>query len=323
MRRVSRRTFLSTAAGTSAAMAADRLSQAAQQPVPIIDTHIHLFDPTRPQGAPYSGPRVPGQAPIPAYPDRYRKLAAPLGAVGAIKVEASPWVEDNLWVLDVAQRDTIIVGVIGNLEPDKPEFKEYFDRYRKHPLFRGIRYGNLWGRDIGKQVQNPAFIDGLKLLADADLVLDTANPRMALLQAMVTINDKVPNLRIVIDHLPNFEPTEAERPAYLAILKEIAQRPNMNVKLSAILRRVDGQVSMDLSSYKARLDLLVATFGEDRILFGSDWPNSDGVAPVDQVFRIAKDYFATQPRAVAEKYFWKNSLNVYKWIKREPSQPTA
>lgn len=324
MRRVSRRSFLSTAAGVSAAVAADRLSLAAQQPaIPIIDTHIHLFDPTRPQGAPYSGPRVPGQAPIPAYPDRYRKLAAPLGAVGAIKVEASPWVEDNLWVLDVAQRDTIIVGVIGNLEPDKPEFKEYFDRYRKHPLFRGIRYGNLWGRDVGKQVQNPAFIDGLKLLADADLVLDTANPRMALLQAMVTINDKVPNLRIVIDHLPNFEPTEAERPSYMAILKDISQRPQMYVKLSEILRRVDGNVSMDLNAYRARLDLLVATFGEDRILFGSDWPNSDGVAPVDQVFRIAKEYFATQPRAVAEKYFWKNSVNVYKWIKREPSQPSA
>ena len=122
-------------------------SAAQGAPIPIIDTHIHLYDPTRPQGAPYSGPRVPGVAPIPAYPDRYRKLAMPLGSVGAIKVEASPWVEDNLWVLDVAQRDTIIVGVIGNLEPDKPEFKEYFDRYRKHPLFRGIRYGNLWGRD--------------------------------------------------------------------------------------------------------------------------------------------------------------------------------
>jgi predicted TIM-barrel fold metal-dependent hydrolase len=172
-------------------------------------------------------------------------------------------------------------------------------------------------------MQNPAFIDGLKLLADADLVLDTANPRMALLQAMVTINDKVPNLRIVIDHLPNFEPTEAERPSYMAILKDISQRPQMYVKLSEILRRVDGNVSMDLNAYRARLDLLVATFGEDRILFGSDWPNSDGVAPVDQVFRIAKEYFATQPRPVAEKYFWKNSVNVYKWIKREPSQPSA
>ena len=172
--------------------------------IPIIDTHIHLFDPTRPQGAPYSGPRAAGAAPVPAYPDRYRKLAVPLGSVGAIKVEASPWVEDNLWVLEVAQRDTIIVGVIGNLEPDKPEFKEYFDRYRKHPLFRGIRYGNLWGRDIAKQAENPVFIDGLKLLAEADLVLDTANPQMVLLESMLKISDKVPNLRIVLDHLPEF-----------------------------------------------------------------------------------------------------------------------
>jgi predicted TIM-barrel fold metal-dependent hydrolase len=321
--RLSRRTLLSGAiAAGGAALAASRVNAQAAA-IPIIDTHIHLFDPTRPQGAPYSGPRVPGQAPVPAYPDRYRKLAAPLGAVGAIKVEASPWVEDNLWVLEVAQRDTIIVGVVGNLEPDKPEFKEYFDRYRKHPLFRGIRYGNLWGRDVGKQVENPAFIEGLRLLADADLVLDTANPRMSLLQAMVTINDKVPDLRIVLDHLPNFEPTEAERPAYLAILKEISQRPQMYVKLSAILRRVDGNVSLDLSAYRAKLDLLMGTFGEDRILFGSDWPNSDGVAPVDQVFRIAKEYFATQPRSVAEKYFWRNSVNVYKWVKREPAQPTA
>jgi L-fuconolactonase len=321
MTTLNRRDFL---AGVAAAgvTAMPRRAAAQGAAIPIIDTHIHLYDPTRPQGAPYSGPRVPGVAPIPAYPDRYRKLAVPLGAVGAVKVEASPWVEDNLWVLDVAQRDTIIVGVIGNLEPDKPEFKEYFDRYRKHPLFRGIRYGNLWGRDPGKQADNPVFIDGLKLLADADLVLDTANPRMALLESMLKISDKVPNLRIVLDHLPSFEPTPAERPAYEAALKSFAARPQIYVKLSAILRRVDGKVSTDVSSYRDTLDRLVGTFGEDRILFGSDWPNSDGVAPIDQVFAIAKAYFATKPRAVAEKYFWKNSVAAYKWIKREPGQPS-
>ena len=145
MNPVTRRDFLAGIAATAIASRSQR-ADAQSGEIPIIDTHIHLFDPTRPQGAPYSGPRVAGVAPVPAYPDRYRKLATPLGSVGAIKVEASPWIEDNLWVLDVAQRDTIIVGVISNLEPDKPEFKEYFDRYRKHPLFRGIRYGNLWGR---------------------------------------------------------------------------------------------------------------------------------------------------------------------------------
>jgi predicted TIM-barrel fold metal-dependent hydrolase len=320
MQSVTRRAFLAGAAAVAAAP--PRQLDAQSSPIPIIDTHIHLFDPTRPQGAPYSGPRVPGVAPVPAYPDRYRKLAVPLGSVGAVKVEASPWVEDNLWVLQVAERDTIIVGVIGNLEPDKPEFQEYFDRYRKHPLFRGIRYGNLWGRDIAKQAENPTFIDGLKLLADADLVLDTANPRMTLLESMLKISDKVPNLRIVLDHLPGFEPTDAERASYEAILKEFTKRPQVYVKLSAILRRVDNKVPTDVGVYRAKLDLLVATFGEDRILFGSDWPNSDGVAPVDQVFTIAKQYFATKPRTVAEKYFWKNSVAAYKWVKREPSQPS-
>ena len=127
---------------------------------------------------------------MPALPARYRALAVPLGAVGAVKVEASPWIEDNLWVLEVAERDPIIVGVIGNLEPEKPEFPEYLERYHKNALFRGIRCGNLWGRDITAQVESTAFISGLRRLADADLVMDTANPRLSLLEAMVRVTDR-------------------------------------------------------------------------------------------------------------------------------------
>jgi predicted TIM-barrel fold metal-dependent hydrolase len=299
-------------------------SDAQAPPIPIIDTHIHLFDPARPQGAPYSGPPpAPGTAPIAALPERYRRLAVPLGVVGAIKVEASPWIEDNLWVLEVAERDPIIVGVIGNLEPDKPEFAEYLERYHKNPLFRGIRYGNLWGRDITRQSTNPDFISGLKLLAQADLVMDTANPRVSLLEAMLRISDAVPTLRIVLDHLPALDPADTDRAAYDRALEQIATRPQIFVKLSEIIHRVNGQVSTGLGTYRARLDALMRVFGEDRILFGSDWPNSDGVAAVEKVFAVAKEYFLAKPRPVAEKYFWRNSVAAYKWVKRAPSQPTV
>jgi len=47
------------------------------------------------------------------------------------------------------------------------------------------------------------------------------------------------------------------------------------------------------------------------------------VAPVDKIFAIAKEYFLAQPRAVAEKYFWRNSAAAYKWIRRDASQPAV
>ncbi len=320
----SRRTFLTGLAAVGGfGLAAPRLKgdSSVQSPssIPIIDTHIHLFDPTRPQGAPYSGP--PGVPVEPSLPPRYRNLAMPLGIVGAIKVEASPWVEDNLWVLEVAERDTIIVGVIGNLEPDKADYGDMLSRYHKNRLFRGIRYGNLWGRDITKQADNPAFINGLKLLAQADLVLDTANPRVDLLQAIVRITDKVPDLRVVVDHLPALDPTPETQQGYDEASRELQQRPQVFVKLSAVIHRVNGHVATNLAPYRDRLTRLVDVFGEDRILFGSDWPNSDGVAPIDKVVGVVREFFQTQPPRVAEKYFWKNSLRAYKWIKRDAGQP--
>ena len=115
-------------------------------------------------------------------PSMYAKIAKPLGIVGVIEVDASPWVEDNLWVLETIQPEPIMVGTVGNLRPEKPEFGEYLERYAKNPLYRGIRYGNLWGYDLPKQIDNPQLIDGLKLLAQHDMVLETANQNIALLE---------------------------------------------------------------------------------------------------------------------------------------------
>jgi len=206
---VDRRTFLGIAGGIASA------NMSAQATVPIIDTHIHLFDTRRPQGVPWpeKSDTVLYQ---PALPDRYRKIATPLGVVGAIEVEASSWLEDNQWVLDVAAKDTIIVGTVGDLEPGKPEFRRQLERFHRNPLFLGIRYGNLWNRDLSAELSKPKFVEDLKALAEAGLELDTANQDTALIQATVRLTDLVPNLRVVIDHLPQFDPPPdaAARRAY-------------------------------------------------------------------------------------------------------------
>lgn len=297
-----RRDFLATAA-------AGVLANAQTPSYPIIDTHIHLFDPTRPQGVPWPSKddKVLYQ---PALPDRYRKIAQPLGITGAIEIECSPWPEDNQWVLDVAAKDKIMVGTVGNLEPGKPEFGAQLDRLHRNPLFLGIRYGNLWNRDLSAEIRKPDFVAGLKELADAGRVLDTANQNAELIAAALRVTDLVPNLRIVIDHLPQFaQPADAN-------LRELGKRPQVYVKISEVLRRVDGKVPADLGFYRPKLDELFGIFGEDRLLFGSDWPNSDDWAPYPEVLRIVREYFTAKGQAIAEKYFWKNSAAAYRWQKR-------
>jgi predicted TIM-barrel fold metal-dependent hydrolase len=299
---------------------ADATAQAAS--IPIIDTHIHLFDPTRPEGVPWPD-KTNAVLYKPALPERYRKIAVPLGITGAIEVECSTWLEDNQWVLNTEAKDPIMVGTVGNLELGKPDFKKNLERFHRNPLFLGIRYGNLWGRNLGAGLSRPDFVSDLKALAGAGLVLDTANPNPVLVSEVVRLTDLVPNLRVVIDHLPQMNPPAdaTALKAYQSTLREIGNRPQVYVKISEVLRRVDGKVPEDLSFYKPRLDELYGVFGPDRVLFGSDWPNSDTWAEYPQVLKLVREYFMSKGQAVAEKYFWKNSVAAYRWVKRDPSQP--
>lgn len=306
---MNRRSFL----GVSAAQG---LTGFAAAPFPVIDTHIHLFDVDRPQGVPWP----PKNSPIyrTALPGRFRAIAAPLGVTGAIEVECSPWLEDNQWVLDVASKDPIIVGTIGNLEPDKPDFGKHLDRFSRNPLFRGIRYGNLWGRTLGDALARPAFIDGLKALASAGLTLDTANLSPSLIADAVRLTDRVPELRVVLDHVARFVlPAEpAARAACRANLRQLAARPRVWAKVSGVLRRIGGKTPVDLGAYRGTLDEIWQTFGADRVVYGSDWPNSDLWGDYATGFRIVREYFAAKGRAAEEKYFWRNSIDAYRWVKR-------
>ncbi len=319
---MNRRTFLGVAAGLTLA---DAGAQTASS-IPVIDTHIHLFDTERPGGVPWPNKNNPAHKVMymPSLPSRYRKVVEGLGIVGAIEIECSPLLEDNQWVLDVARDDNIMVGTIGHLTPGTPEFRAQLDRFHKNPLFRGIRYG-LGGR-AGQEVDRPEFIADLKALADADLVMDTANPSVSLLEGVVRVSDRVPNLRLVIDHLPQMlRPTEAAAQAsYDASMKAIRGRPQIYVKVSEVLRRVEGdKIPTDTEFYRPRIDEIVDVFGMDRVLYGSDWPNGDQWLPVPVGFRIVHEYFMGKGQAAAEKYFWRNSTKAYKWVKRTASQRVA
>jgi predicted TIM-barrel fold metal-dependent hydrolase len=312
-----RRKFLGVAAAAALMSAAARRAS-----VPCIDTHIHLFDPRRPQGIPWPT-KKDGILYQPALPDRYRKQAESFGVVGAIEVECSPWLEDNQWVLDVLAKNPIMVGTVGNIDPSSAGFAQQLDRFHKNPLFLGIRCGNLWDKNLADQVSSPEFISRIKALADAGLEMDTANQTPALLAAALRLSDRVPNLRIVIDHLPQltFPQEQAARQALQSDLRELGRRPQIFTKLSEVLRNVSGKVPVDLSYYRATLDEIWDIFGEDRVMYGSDWPNSDQWAPYATGFGLIREYISTKSPQAQEKFFWKNSIAAYRWVPRDRKQP--
>lgn len=291
-----RRTFLAAQAAAAAAQQSP--------PIPIIDTHFHLYDQSRPQGAPF--PFTPNQPPF--LPRHFRESAIPLGISGGIVVEASPWVEDNLWVLMIIEDEPMITGLVGNLDPTKPEFREYLDRYRKNKLFLGIRYGNIWeGHNIVAAVHRPEFIANMKAFAQTGLTFEVANPRLDLVEATLRLVEKVPDLRIVLGHLQAL-PLPAEpaiRDQYEKNLRAL-QKHNVFVKISGLPRPP--------AEHKPTLDLFWDIFGEDRLVYaGRNKANLE----------ILRAYFLAKSRLAAEKYFWKNSIPAFRWIRRDSIQPQS
>src|SRR5689334_2153312 len=107
--------MVSAAAGAAAACAGAADAAPKKFPFPIIDTQVHLDDPTRPKGVPWPSPEQPKSTYRRFLPADYRKIAEPYGVVGLIETECSPWLEDNYWVLDVAAPEPIVVGEVGDL----------------------------------------------------------------------------------------------------------------------------------------------------------------------------------------------------------------
>ena len=133
----------------------------------IIDAHTHFFDPARPQGVPWP-PADAGRLYRTVLPADYRALAEPEGVSGTVVIEASPWIEDNQWVLNLAREDPLIVAVIGHLKAGTPAFQEQLARFVGDPLFRGIR---CRGGDFDGGASD-AFLADMQRLAAHDLALD-------------------------------------------------------------------------------------------------------------------------------------------------------
>jgi predicted TIM-barrel fold metal-dependent hydrolase len=305
--RSSRRRFLEAGFATLAAPVAQ-----AEEARRLIDTHIHLYDPTRPQGVPWP-PKENALLYRRTLPADFGAATNGLGVTGAIVIESNAWLEDNQWVLDLAKEHPLIVGFVGHLEPGDVAFRRNLGRFSRNRLFRGIRVS---GRTVAAGLQQPGFLADLEWLADQDLELDAIGDA-TMFPDLVTITNRAPRLRVIINHLPydTLNNSDAQRRAESAF-RELGRRPQVYAKVSGVLRRVDDHTPAEVSFYREALDRLWENFGRDRLVYGSNWPVSNRFAPYAQVLGVVRDYFAVKGAEAAGCFFWKNSLTAYKWIDR-------
>lgn len=278
----------------------------------IIDTHTHFYDPSRPDGVPW-----PGVDEALLYrtvlPEHHRALAASEGVTGTVVVEASAWLEDNQWILDLAADEPWIVGLVGHVDPNRSEFKADIDRFAANELFRGIRCGGGYFADLTAG----SFLADMEYLVARDLQLDVLmGPEQ--LGRVAELAGRLPELRIVINHCGSVVTDGGDPdPLWLEAMGRAAEHPQVYMKASAIMEKsanYPGPEGIDF--YRPILDAMWDAFGTDRLIYGSNWPVSDRAGGFKAAIDIVKGYFSEKGEEATEKYFWKNAKAAYKWVER-------
>ena len=288
---------------------------------PIIDTHIHVYQVSRPGGVPWPPP-----ANKTLYKDfstaAYKAMAAENGITGAVIVEASPIYEDNVTLLEQISGDKFYRGLVGNLEVGKPDFVESLDKLSRSPKLVGIR-AFLWAPTLSLDAVQIAHV---KELAKRGLTLDlisrgTLNPK----DKVEKLAAAVPSLRIIIDHLAGAK-SATPSPEWQVAVKRLAAHKNIYVKFSSFFDMFNPAATednpwkspTDLASYKPHFDVLYKAFGPDRLIYGTNYPVVTLGGTVAQHNAIAEQYLAPLGTAIRDKVMYRNAERFYarKQVKR-------
>jgi L-fuconolactonase len=208
--------------------------------------------------------------------------AAAVGVTATVVVQTVTEPGETPELLTLAAAGPLVTAVVGWTDLAAPSVADALSDLAAKPggqLLVGIRHPVLTEPDPN-WLERADVRRGLSALAAAGLTFDLVLPPSQL-PAAVRAAASLPDLTFVLDHLGNVEIRPRPDPAWAAALTALARLPNTACKLSGIFsvpapagepgsrRHRDGSVA-HLRPY---LDLALESFGPERLMFGSDWPN--------------------------------------------------
>ena len=197
-----------------------------------------------------------------------------VGITGGVLVQASNNVQDTDWMLEVADKTNWVKGVVGWLPLMHPDETERLlnDIYLKNNYYKGIRH-LIHDEPNADWLLQETVIKSLKILAKNNLPFDVVGVLPAHIETVLTVADKVPELKMIFDHL-NQPPiaTKEKFGEWGILIKEAAANKNFYAKISGLGTTTKNLTGWTGDDIKPFVEFTLENFGTDRCLCGGDWP---------------------------------------------------
>lgn len=190
------------------------------------------------------------------------------GVSGTVAVQARQTIEETDWLLQLADTNPLILGVVGWLPLQDRDFPAILARYREQTPLKALRHV--------VQAEAPGFLDseafntGVAGLQGTGLVYDLLIFEHQLQEATRFV-DRHPNQVFVLDHIAKPRIAAGELQPWADNLRELARRDNVFCKVSGMVTEADPK-QWTTSQLQPYFDIALETFTSVRLMAGTDWP---------------------------------------------------
>ena len=242
-------------------------------------------------------------------PDELAPILSRNGVSKTVLVQASNSVAESHWLLNLANENSFIAGVVGWVDLMSPIVDAQLDELSAHSKFKGVRHLVESEPDDDWLIQ-PSVLSGLRQLSryrlSYDLLVHTRH-----LKYVLQVVESVPELAFVIDHLAKPPIAKNEIKAWSQALKPLASYPNVHCKLSGLVTEANW-TSWKSDDLRPFVEYALELFGTERLMFGSDYPVCLLAASYDRVLDAFQEILEPLSDADREKIFSNNAAKFYR-----------
>ena len=279
---------------------------------PIIDSHVHLYDPSNLSYAWLSGVPQINAAHLPADFDR---LTAPVEVDGIVFVEVDVddprHLDEARWVESLAEREPRIRGMVAGMPLEQgTSIEADLATYAELPRARGVR--RLIQKYAGEPgwCLRPDFVAAVKLLPRYGLSFDLCIFHSQLADTIKLVR-QCPEVSFILDHIGKPGIKDGITQPWRSEMRELAELPNVICKISGVVTEADHK-TWNYDQVAPYVGHAIETFGFDRVAFGGDWPVSELAARYADWVAVVDRVVAGASEADRRKLYRDNAIRFYR-----------